>query len=86
MKGQVQLVSQRLAAAGFGEDSDVTGHLVHPRWNLLGGRQLVRPNRTGVVWNPGDDRCVAAEVLLVGDAPGSRWLLSGEIIGVPVQP
>lgn len=56
--------------------------LAAPRWNVLGGRDLVRPYRTRVMWNPGDDRCVAADVLTVGQAPSRHWLISGEIVRV----
>jgi hypothetical protein len=38
----------------------------------------VHPRGTGVQWNPADHLCVAGQ-LLCRPAPGTTWMLSGEI-------
>jgi hypothetical protein len=61
---------------------DVDARLRDGRRAVLGARRLVWPfGRTGIQWNPADDRCVAGE-LLTAPARGTAWRLSGALFEV----
>ena len=71
-------VTARLAGKGHGTGAELTAMLGDARWAALGARTLVRPFRSGVIWNPADDLCVAAKVLIrPGTSPQVR--LSGQM-------
>jgi hypothetical protein len=71
-------IAERLSIS----EDEVADVLSDPRLGLLGAVDLVRPYRSYVMWNPSDDRCVAAQVLTHGGGPSGRWLLRGELFGV----
>ncbi|MBI5284872.1 MAG: hypothetical protein HY874_07230 [Chloroflexi bacterium] len=54
--------------------------LMSDRGAALGERRLLHLRGQGVQWNPADDRCVAAEILVANGDGG--WRLSGEIFAV----
>ena len=70
------------------EPAEVTGQLADTKQAVLGHRTLVRPRRGGVGfgWNPGDDGCVTAELLLEQSGSGAGWLISGELFEVEPLP
>lgn len=74
-------VGGRLAAAGLGEFAQVHAALSDPAWAILGARRLVKPfGLVGVQWNPADDYCVAAEVILDPEpTTAGRWRVSGQL-------
>jgi hypothetical protein len=55
--------------------------LLDDRHAVLGTDRLVHLRGTGVQWNPADHLCVAGQVVC-RQAPGTRWMLSGEIHAV----
>lgn len=66
--------------------------LTDPGLAILGRRRLLWPWRTGVQWNPADDRCVAATVRVVPSNDASagsatpQWVASGELLLVrPIE-
>lgn len=74
-------VSRRLVDAGVGEQAPIRGMLADPAWGALGPRQLIKSfGIGGVQWNPADDYCKAATIVL-DPAPGAgpRWQVSGEL-------
>lgn len=50
--------------------------------NVLGVRPIVRPYRTGLQWNPADDRCVAAQILVSRSEARRDWGISGQLFSV----
>jgi len=84
--------AQRLEDAGIGERETLRDQLLDRRWAALGGTRLLSSfGRTGVQWNPADDRCVAAHITLsidgsVEDDHHARWRLSAELTeAIPVR-
>ena len=70
---KLDLVVSRLAAS-LGEPPETIRRWLTGRdLAVLSDRALIRPTRTHVAWNPGDDRCLAGEVLLDPE-PGERAL------------
>lgn len=66
--------------AGIGGLMNVDGHLHDPRWAALGPRRLWWPNGGArIQWNPADDYCVAAEVILDPSLTTSGWNISGSL-------
>jgi hypothetical protein len=65
-------------SAGLGSLVDLPRHLRDDRWAALGSRRLWWPNGgTRIQWNPADDYCVAAEILLDPTLTSGGWRLSG---------
>ena len=75
-------VSERLGAKLDITPTDAMYLLLDNRLNLFGTRNLVWPYKNGIQWNPADDRCVAAELLIDDTATESGWELSGELFAV----
>jgi hypothetical protein len=72
-------VSARVAAMLGQRPDEVSNLLTDQRQTLLGASRLLWPWRASVQWNPCDDRCVAAELLIARDA---RPSLAGEVFAV----
>lgn len=79
-------VSERLGAKLGIATIDARSQLLEKRLDLLGTRKLVWPYKNGIQWNPADDRCVAAELLINGTGTESGWELSGELFRVRPRP
>ncbi len=76
----LEQVSDRLARKLGVEAREVADHLLSDSAAVLGRRRLVYPWGKSVQWNPADDRCVAAELVLYIDTNrDSLWRLSGEL-------
>lgn len=74
-------VSQNLALMlGLSAD-EIQKLLCEEETAVLGQRCLLWLWSKSVQWNPADDRCLAAEVLLL-PYDGTQWRLSGRIFGV----
>lgn len=58
----------------------VKGWLAASDASLLGDRAVVRPYRDGVQWNPADERCLAADLLV--EPASTEWAISGEIFSI----
>ncbi len=72
-------ISRRLSTR-LDEDQDtIRRTLLSTDRDVLGERQLVRPYRQGVQWNPADDLCVLADVRTRG---GAEWRCAGRIFTV----
>ena len=71
--------TQRLAV-GLGQPVDrIHGHLVNAECNVPGERVLIWPFRSGMQWNPADDRLVAIRMEAVA---AERPSVSGELYEV----
>ena len=57
-------VARRIGGRLGISEGEVAGHLMGAEVAVLGERRLVYPRGQSVQWNPADDLCVAAEVLL----------------------
>lgn len=74
---EVDLVADRLARSLAIEPRVVRALLLDQERAALGPRRLLWPRgKDGVQWNPADDACLAAEVLVVD---GVGWHLTGEL-------
>jgi hypothetical protein len=72
-------IAARLAAATGSPPSLIARTLLDDSRAVLGATdRLVHLRGTGVQWNPADHLCVAAQVVC-RPAPGTTWMLSGEI-------
>ena len=70
----------RLSAAGLGASDELVANLANPVWAALGPVRLVKPfGVSGVQWNPADDYCVAAEVVLDPTPSAGGWRISGRL-------
>ena len=77
---QLADVVERLVAVGVGSPDEMRGNLMDDRWAVLGVRPLLHPHGAGLQWNPADDLCVFAEVLLdVNVYDDGDWHLSATI-------
>lgn len=77
-------VVARLARQLAAPPAEVRALLLENPRAMLGARELVRPYREGVVWNPEDERCLVGE-LLSGDAAGPTRV-SGELFALVARP
>jgi hypothetical protein len=83
-------LSKRLASK-LGKDwAEILRHLHDSTIAVLGTRRLLWLRGEGVQWNPGDDGCVAGELLLDESSSSGFFELSGELFEVkeaqqPVQ-
>jgi len=75
-------VSERLGTKLGIATAEARRLLLDEQLNLLGPRNLVWPFSKGIQWNPADDRCVAAELLIGDTRTESGWELSGELFAV----
>lgn len=79
----LEQVSDRLARKLDVDARKVAGHLLSDSVAVLGRRRLVWPWGKSVQWNPADDRCVAAELVVYTDKNrNGLWRLSGELFEV----
>ena len=79
----LEQVSDRVARKLDVDASEVAGHLLSDSVAVLGSRRLVWPWGKSVQWNPADDRCVAAELVVYTDKNrNGLWRLSGELFEV----
>lgn len=69
----------RLLGAG---EAEIAGHLMKTETAALGERRLVWPRGRSVQWNPGDDCCVAGEVLMSPSNDCERPRLTAELFAV----
>jgi hypothetical protein len=83
---KLDVVSERLGAKLGLTPVDAKCLLLDKRLDLLGTRKLVWPFKNGIQWNPADDRCVAAELLIDDSGTESGWQLSGELFTVRPRP
>ncbi len=79
-------VAERIAGRLGVPAEDIIQELTNPRLALLGAVDLVRPYGSYVMWNPSDDRCVAAEFLSEGGGDLDGWLLRGELLDLHPGP
>jgi hypothetical protein len=64
------------------QDPEVISHmLLQQNRAILGVRQMVQPYRNHIKWNPADDQCLAAE-LLVQPHPVKDWQISGKLFEI----
>ncbi len=84
---QLNVLTDRLVANDIGTSDEIRQQLMDERWSALGVRQLLRPvGAKGVQWNPADDRCVFAEVLLDRSSDiDSGWEVTAEIFAVSAR-
>jgi hypothetical protein len=76
------IVVERLNRSLGEEESHIEHMLMERSKAVLGTRNLVHPFRTGVQWNPGDDLCVVAKVVIDDCSVGTSWSLEGELFTV----
>jgi len=76
-------LSSRLAATLGASQDEVARLLMSEAGTALGTRRLLWRFRAGVQWNPADDGCVAAQVLV--EESGAGWRLSGELFEVTAR-
>lgn len=74
-------VASRLAGLLAIDSAQVAELLMTNEDSILGTRRLLWTRANGVQWNPGDDTCVAAQVLLRTHS-GTGWSHSGEVFEV----
>lgn len=74
-------VVARLATMLAADAAEIEAHLLDQRRGVLGAvpRLVKLFGAAGVQWSPGDDWCVAGELLAV-EPIGSRWEISGELV------
>ncbi|NLC45189.1 MAG: hypothetical protein GX783_13025 [Clostridiales bacterium] len=76
------IVVGRLTRSLGEEESHIERMLMEQSKAVLGIRNLVHPFGTGIQWNPGDDFCVAAKVVIDDCIVGTSWSLEGELFTV----
>jgi len=70
-------------AKHLGENESIVEELLMDRRHaVLGTRHLLHPFRQGIQWNPADDLCVTAKILLNDSMEDGIWSLDGEIFAV----
>ncbi len=74
-------VSQNIGKVLGKHPSTIAELLCRPDQAILGNRSLVWVRDNGVQWNPGDDLCLAAE-LLIRPYVGPTWLISGTLFQI----
>ena len=74
-------IAERLGIA----EHDVARHLMEREQAVLGRRRLVTPWGRSVQWNPADDLCVAAEVLVGRINESERTVLTAELFEVAAK-
>ncbi len=78
---EVQQVSQCLGNE-LGQNPEEIAHmLLQQSRAILGVRQVVRPYRNYIKWDPADDLCLAAE-LFAQPHPAKDWLISGKLFEI----
>jgi hypothetical protein len=77
--GDLEGVSERIGERLGKKPADVAKELMWSPSVLLSTQRLVVCRSRGVQWLPPDDRCVACELLIVRDAEGPDWRLSGAL-------
>ena len=76
-------VGKRIARQLGVDSREVTDHLMAREAAILSRRQLVHLRGEGIQWNPADDLCVAGELLLQPNEPGSNdWDFRGSLFEV----
>jgi hypothetical protein len=76
-------VSCRLARQIAMTPDEIADRLMDNRRSILGQRNLVRPRAPDRIhWYPGDDHCVAGELLTTPSATNHNWQLTGAIFDV----
>ncbi len=78
---KIEQISQRLGATLHTDQSAVVKLLNDQSGAILGRRRLLGPFRKGIMWNPADDLCLAAE-LLVERHDGNGRLISGSLFEI----
>ena len=79
-------VVARLAASGLDGPAAIAATLADARWSALGPRRLVRLGQKGVVWNPADDLCVAADIRFSQGTNTEEWEVAGEVLSARPSP
>lgn len=62
--------------------SVIENMLMDQETGIFGIRNLLHPFGKGVQWNPGDDFCIVAKILLDDCSEDSKWSLDGDIFTV----
>jgi hypothetical protein len=72
----------RMLAQKLGRPEQEVSDLLTRQEAPLGTRRLLWTFRSGYLWGPGDDQCVAGELIVRPTGSASGWLLSGKLIKV----
>jgi hypothetical protein len=73
-------ITKRLSKLVMNEESAASEEmLASSQTAVLGRRNLLHRFRQGLQWNPADDSCMMAEILLDDSLEKGKWSLSGEI-------
>lgn len=72
-------IIKRLSKLVMKDESTVEDMLTSSQTAILGRRNLLHRFRQGLQWNPADDSCMIAEILLDDSLEKGKWSLSGEI-------
>lgn len=75
---QLNDASTRIAALTASTPQIIEDLLISDSVAVLGPRRTVSPYRQGIKWDPADDLCLAAEVL-VSRGQASDWRVTGEV-------
>lgn len=75
-------LAQRLAALSSQDQLDIEGMLTDRTLNCLGVRRLLHPFMRGVQWNPADDVCVSAKIVLNPSEGFRHFSFDGELYTV----
>ncbi len=74
-------------AQSLGVEVSVIEHMLMDKSiEVLGTRNLLHPFGKGVQWNPADELCIVAKVVVDECRVGSNWSLDGEIFTVEPLP
>lgn len=76
------VVTERIAHSLGLEALAVEKMLMDSSINLLGMRNLLHPFGKGIQWNPADDSCIFAKVIIDDCNEESKWSFDGEIFTV----
>lgn len=72
-------ITKRLSKLVGNEELNLEKMLISSQTAVLGRRKLLHRFRQGLQWNPADDSCMIAEILLDDSLEKGKWSLSGEI-------
>ena len=75
-------LAERLAAVSLQDPLTIEGLLMERRLDCLGVRRLLHPFMKGVQWNPADDYCVTAKIILNPSDTLKHFSIDGELYTV----
>lgn len=76
------MIVERLAKYLGESESAAEDLLGDERRAVLGKRKLLHPFGQGIQWNPADDSCVTAKILLNDSMEDGIWSVDGDIFAV----